>query len=175
MCSLSLYLIWKVCFILFLFQFMFLFVGLILLYGRGVIGSCYYYVLRFTPWLVSLWYIFDWRFVLISYQSVHEGRIYQLKLFCDKDYPEKPPSVRFHTRISMTCVNPESGVVIFSDFCLMDVNCFLIYCSHFYSLVLVHLWWIYIFFTVTMSCVYCKSYNKSLYFIVKNSIVAHKQ
>ncbi|GFP93531.1 ubiquitin-conjugating enzyme e2 variant 1c [Phtheirospermum japonicum] len=26
-------------------------------------------------------------------QSVHEGRIYQLKLFCDKDYLEKPPSV----------------------------------------------------------------------------------
>ncbi|RRT36666.1 hypothetical protein B296_00058544 [Ensete ventricosum] len=26
-------------------------------------------------------------------QTVHEGRIYQLKLFCDKDYPDKPPSV----------------------------------------------------------------------------------
>ncbi|GFP95382.1 ubiquitin-conjugating enzyme e2 variant 1c, partial [Phtheirospermum japonicum] len=26
-------------------------------------------------------------------QSVRERRIYQLKLFCDKDYPEKPPSV----------------------------------------------------------------------------------
>ncbi|RWR83630.1 ubiquitin-conjugating enzyme E2 variant 1D [Cinnamomum micranthum f. kanehirae] len=44
-------------------------------------------------------------------QSVHEGRIYQLKLFCDKDYPEKPPSVRFHSRINMTCVNHETGVV----------------------------------------------------------------
>ncbi|KVI08329.1 Ubiquitin-conjugating enzyme, E2 [Cynara cardunculus var. scolymus] len=43
--------------------------------------------------------------------SVHEGRIYQLKLFCDKDYPEKPPSVRFHSRINMTCVNHETGVV----------------------------------------------------------------
>lgn len=45
-------------------------------------------------------------------QSVHEGRIYQLKLFCDKDYPENPPSVRFHSRINMTCVNPETGVVM---------------------------------------------------------------
>lgn len=45
-------------------------------------------------------------------QTVHEGRIYQLKLFCDKDYPEKPPSVRFHSRINMTCVNPDMGVVI---------------------------------------------------------------
>ena len=61
--------------------------------------------------------------MLILYQSVHEGRIYQLKLFCDKDYPEKPPSVRFHTRVNMTCVNPESGVVIFLwTFCLMDVE-----------------------------------------------------
>lgn len=45
------------------------------------------------------------------FQSVHEGRIYQLKLFCDKDYPEKPPSVRFHSRVNMTCVNHETGVV----------------------------------------------------------------
>ncbi|GAB2285580.1 Ubiquitin-conjugating enzyme E2 variant 1C [Dionaea muscipula] len=44
-------------------------------------------------------------------KSVHEGRIYQLKLFCDKDYPEKPPSVRFHTRINMTCVNHETGLI----------------------------------------------------------------
>ncbi|THU48419.1 hypothetical protein C4D60_Mb09t26050 [Musa balbisiana] len=43
--------------------------------------------------------------------SVHEGRIYRLKLFCDKDYPDKPPSVRFHSRINLTCVNHETGVV----------------------------------------------------------------
>jgi ubiquitin-conjugating enzyme E2 variant len=45
------------------------------------------------------------------YQCVHEGRIYQLKLLCGKDYPDKPPSVRFHSRISMTCVDPETGLV----------------------------------------------------------------
>ncbi|KAG0487135.1 hypothetical protein HPP92_009230 [Vanilla planifolia] len=43
--------------------------------------------------------------------TVHEGRIYQLKLFCDKNYPENPPTVRFQTRINMTCVNQETGVV----------------------------------------------------------------
>ncbi|KAH1147869.1 hypothetical protein GYH30_042825 [Glycine max] len=43
--------------------------------------------------------------------TVHEGKIYQLKLFGDKDYPEKPPSVRFHSRINMTCVNHETGEV----------------------------------------------------------------
>ncbi|KAG8382713.1 hypothetical protein BUALT_Bualt05G0106000 [Buddleja alternifolia] len=43
--------------------------------------------------------------------TVHEGRIYQLKLFCGKDYPDNPPSVRFQTRINMSCVNHETGVV----------------------------------------------------------------
>nr|CAB3456739.1 unnamed protein product [Digitaria exilis] len=49
--------------------------------------------------------------IFLDLQTVHEGRIYQLKLFCDKDYPEKPPSVRFHSRINMNCVNHETGVV----------------------------------------------------------------
>ncbi|KAK6931629.1 Ubiquitin-conjugating enzyme E2 [Dillenia turbinata] len=49
--------------------------------------------------------------VLDPMQTVHEGRIYQLKLFCGKDYPDNPPSVRFQTRINMTCVNQETGVV----------------------------------------------------------------
>ncbi|KAK9935442.1 hypothetical protein M0R45_022545 [Rubus argutus] len=44
-------------------------------------------------------------------ETVHEGRIYQLKLFCGKDYPDNPPAVRFQTRINMTCVNHETGVV----------------------------------------------------------------
>ncbi|KAG4991386.1 hypothetical protein JHK87_024843 [Glycine soja] len=43
--------------------------------------------------------------------TVHEGRIHQLKLFCGKDYPDNPPSVRFQTRINMTCVNQETGAV----------------------------------------------------------------
>ncbi|CAN6230104.1 unnamed protein product, partial [Urochloa humidicola] len=43
--------------------------------------------------------------------SVHEGRIYQVKLLCDKEYPDKPPSVRFHSRINLTCVNQDTGMV----------------------------------------------------------------
>ncbi|CAN6549658.1 unnamed protein product [Malus baccata var. baccata] len=43
--------------------------------------------------------------------TVHEGRIYQLKLFCGKDYPDNPPTVRFQTRINVTCVNRDTGVV----------------------------------------------------------------
>lgn len=45
------------------------------------------------------------------YQTAYEGKIFQLKLFCGKDYPESPPNVRFQTRINMACVNPENGVV----------------------------------------------------------------
>ncbi|GFY97940.1 MMS ZWEI homologue 3 [Actinidia rufa] len=57
-------------------------------------------------------YMRSWTGTIIGpHNSVHEGRIYQLKLFCDKDYPEKPPSVRFHSRINMTCVNHETGMV----------------------------------------------------------------
>ncbi|CAA7391992.1 unnamed protein product [Spirodela intermedia] len=54
----------------------------------------------------------SWTGTIIGpHNSVHDGRIYQLKLFCDKDYPDKPPIVRFHSRINMACVNHETGVV----------------------------------------------------------------
>lgn len=43
--------------------------------------------------------------------SVHEGRIYQVKLLCDRDYPDKPPTVRFHSRINLACVDPDTGLV----------------------------------------------------------------
>ncbi|KAK2989368.1 hypothetical protein RJ640_005830 [Escallonia rubra] len=54
----------------------------------------------------------SWTGTIIGpHNTVHEGRIYQLKLFCDKEYPDRPPTVRFQTRINMTCVNQETGVV----------------------------------------------------------------
>ncbi|XP_020103843.1 ubiquitin-conjugating enzyme E2 variant 1D-like isoform X2 [Ananas comosus] len=57
-------------------------------------------------------YMRSWTGTIIGpHNTVHEGRIYQLKLFCDMDYPEKPPTVRFQTRINMTCVNQETGLV----------------------------------------------------------------
>ncbi|VAI17246.1 unnamed protein product [Triticum turgidum subsp. durum] len=58
-------------------------------------------------------YMRSWTGTIIGpHNTVHEGRIYQLKLFCDKDYPEKAPSVRFHSRINMACVNHETGAVL---------------------------------------------------------------
>ncbi|KAG9152345.1 hypothetical protein Leryth_021777 [Lithospermum erythrorhizon] len=43
--------------------------------------------------------------------TVHEGNIYQLKLLCGNEYPDKPPSVRFQSRINISCVNQDTGVV----------------------------------------------------------------
>jgi ubiquitin-conjugating enzyme E2 variant len=52
--------------------------------------------------------------------SVHDGRIYTLKLFCDLNYPERPPRVRFQSRINMGCVLPDGTV---------DVSRFPVLCS----------------------------------------------
>ncbi|KAJ6809584.1 ubiquitin-conjugating enzyme E2 variant 1D-like isoform X1 [Iris pallida] len=49
--------------------------------------------------------------ILGPHNTVHEGRIYQLKLFCDDNYPDSAPTVRFQTRINMTCVNQDTGMV----------------------------------------------------------------
>lgn len=42
--------------------------------------------------------------MFLSLQTAHEGRIYTLKLFCDKDYPDKPPTVHFYSRIHTLCL-----------------------------------------------------------------------
>ncbi|ORX52704.1 UBC-like protein [Hesseltinella vesiculosa] len=43
--------------------------------------------------------------------SVHENRIYSLKVYCGEDYPDKPPHVQFVSRINLPSVNAENGVV----------------------------------------------------------------
>ncbi len=55
-----------------------------------------------------LWHL---SFLFTILQTAHENRIYSLKIFCDKDYPNKPPSVKFTSRINMSCVNQHTGVV----------------------------------------------------------------
>lgn len=51
-----------------------------------------------------------------------------MKLFCGKDYPDNPPSVRFQTRINMTCVNQETGMV--SDIIVTFISCDLFKYAH---------------------------------------------
>merc|ERR1712096_553776 len=43
--------------------------------------------------------------------TVFANRIYQLRIECRPRYPDEPPRVRFVTRINMSCVDSESGVV----------------------------------------------------------------
>lgn len=42
--------------------------------------------------------------------TVHDGRIYTLKIYCDQNYPDKPPAVRFQSKVNMHCV-ASNGVV----------------------------------------------------------------
>jgi len=41
-----------------------------------------------------------------------DGRIYTLNVFCGPDYPDKPPIVKFKTRVNMPCVNKDGDVIV---------------------------------------------------------------
>eukprot|EP00033_Pygsuia_biforma_P000690 GCRY01000811.1.p1 GENE.GCRY01000811.1~~GCRY01000811.1.p1 ORF type:complete len:139 (+),score=3.26 GCRY01000811.1:101-517(+) len=57
-------------------------------------------------------YMCNWNGTIIGPGgSIHDGRIYSLKFYCDQDYPEMPPQVRFVTKINLPSVNPQTGVV----------------------------------------------------------------
>ncbi|PVD31213.1 hypothetical protein C0Q70_06625 [Pomacea canaliculata] len=40
-----------------------------------------------------------------------ENRIYTVRLHCGDRYPDMPPTVQFQTKINLSCVNKETGVV----------------------------------------------------------------
>jgi len=46
-----------------------------------------------------------------SSQTAYENRMYSLKINCGQSYPDKPPQVRFISRINMTCVAPDGRVI----------------------------------------------------------------
>ncbi|GMM32643.1 E2 ubiquitin-conjugating protein [Martiniozyma asiatica (nom. inval.)] len=43
--------------------------------------------------------------------SNHENRIYFLSVICDESYPNKPPKIRFVSKINLPCVDATSGEV----------------------------------------------------------------
>ncbi|KAI1307376.1 E2 ubiquitin-conjugating protein mms2 [Mortierella claussenii] len=43
--------------------------------------------------------------------TVHENRIYSLKLHCGAEYPDVPPVVSFLSRVNLPCVNQSTGRV----------------------------------------------------------------
>lgn len=51
---------------------------------------------------------FPWR----RRQTVHDNRLYEVRVHCGERYPNEPPRVRFFSRINMPCVDPDSGEVL---------------------------------------------------------------
>jgi len=49
--------------------------------------------------------------ILGAPHSVHENRIYSLKIFCGDDYPIAPPILQFVSRINLPSVNAHNGRV----------------------------------------------------------------
>ena len=49
-----------------------------------------------------------WR--LTNSQSVHENRIYSVKIRCGEQYPDAPPEVTFVSKINLPCVKGDGKV-----------------------------------------------------------------
>ncbi|SCU99123.1 LANO_0F00870g1_1 [Lachancea nothofagi CBS 11611] len=43
--------------------------------------------------------------------SNHENRIYSVALECGEEYPDKPPKIKFISKINLPCVNQTTGKV----------------------------------------------------------------
>jgi ubiquitin-conjugating enzyme E2 variant len=52
--------------------------------------------------------------------SVHQNRIYSLKIQCGPNYPDEPPTVWFLTRINLPSVNQQTGKVGARTFSIED-------------------------------------------------------
>ncbi|KAL7621841.1 hypothetical protein AAE478_007341 [Parahypoxylon ruwenzoriense] len=54
----------------------------------------------------------DWNGTILGPpHSVHENRIYSVKMHCGDQYPDKPPTIQFVSQVNLPCVNQRNGVV----------------------------------------------------------------
>jgi ubiquitin-conjugating enzyme E2 variant len=51
----------------------------------------------------------------LTIQSVHENRIYSLKIHCGPDYPDNPPDIQFISQVNLPCVDARTGKVRLFD------------------------------------------------------------
>jgi ubiquitin-protein ligase len=56
-------------------------------------------------------YLAENRHWLMILQSVHENRIYSLKIRCGENYPDVPPEVTFISKVNLPCVDQRNGKV----------------------------------------------------------------
>jgi ubiquitin-conjugating enzyme E2 variant len=52
--------------------------------------------------------------------TVHDGRIYNLRIVCGPSYPDQPPNVWFRSKINMACVDQRDGRVDASKFAALS-------------------------------------------------------
>lgn len=54
----------------------------------------------------------NWSCTILGYPGTNfENRIYCLSLICGDNYPDEPPIVKFLTKISLRCVDPQGNVI----------------------------------------------------------------
>mmetsp|Transcript_28755 Transcript_28755/g.29091 ORF Transcript_28755/g.29091 Transcript_28755/m.29091 type:complete len:144 (+) Transcript_28755:113-544(+) len=57
-------------------------------------------------------FLSDWNASILGPPGTpHDGRLYELRIFCSPEYPAVPPTVRFVTRINLSSVDQSNGVV----------------------------------------------------------------
>ncbi|XP_041472159.1 ubiquitin-conjugating enzyme E2 variant 2-like [Lytechinus variegatus] len=53
----------------------------------------------------------QWNGMIIGpLKTPYEGKIYSLSIHCGDKYPDQPPTIRFLTKINMSCVSSEGAV-----------------------------------------------------------------
>jgi len=65
------------------------------------------------PGHVSVLMLFNLKQKYLMYddQTVHENRIYSLKIHCGNQYPDSPPEVQFVSRVNLPFVNAVDGTI----------------------------------------------------------------